>query len=167
MVEVKNYTTKNPLQMIGEMAGVCWGANIKDNEKNIARAIDCIISGHERTEEFPDVYLVIDGYSAKCIRELYTHLGGAPTRLQASTRYIDYEKKGVEVVTPHSVANQELAKEAWDETIEAIRTGMSKLKALGIPNEDFTNLLPFSYKTNMVWKVNLRTFVHFMYSMLC
>ena len=38
MVEVKNYTTKNPLQIIGEMAGVCWGANIKDNEKNIARA---------------------------------------------------------------------------------------------------------------------------------
>ena len=35
MVEVKNYTTKNPLQLIGEMAGVCWGANVKDNEKNI------------------------------------------------------------------------------------------------------------------------------------
>ena len=167
MVEVKNYTTKNPLQMTGEMAGVCWGANIKDNEKNIARAIDCIISGHERTEEFPDVYLVIDGYSAKCIRELYTHIGGAPTRLQASTRYIDYEKKGVEVVTPHSVANQELAKEAWDETIEAIRTGMSKLKALGIPNEDLTNLLPLAYKTKMVWKVNLRTLVHFMNTRLC
>lgn len=161
MVEVKNYTTKNPLQMIGEMSGVCWGANLKDNEKNIARAIDCIISGHERTEEFPDVYLVIDGYSAKCIRELYTHIGGAPTRLQASTRYIDYEKKGAEVVTPHSVASQELAKEAWDETIEAIRTGMSKLKALGIPNEDLTNLLPLAYKTKMVWKVNLRTLVNF------
>ena len=167
MIKILDSTTKEPLQLIGAMAGICWGANTEDKEKNLKRAFDCINSGHDRTEEFPDVYMIIDGYSAKACRELYTHIGGAPTRLQASTRYIDYEKKGVEVVTPHSVANQELAKEAWDETIEAIKTGMSKLKALGIPNEDLTNLLPLAYKTKMVWKVNLRTLIHFMQIRLC
>ena len=167
MITISEYTTKTPMRMIGEFAGFCWGANTKDNEKNVKRAIDCIMSEHGRTEEFPDLYLIIDQASAKCLRELYTHIGGSPTRLQASTRYIDYEKKGVPVITPPSVANKELAKEAWDETTAAIRTGMSKLKAFGIPNEDVTNLLPLAYQSKMVWKVNLRTIINFMTKRLC
>lgn len=167
MITISEYTTKTPMRMIGEFAGFCWGANTKDNEKNVKRAIDCIMSEHGRTEEFPDLYLIIDQASAKCLRELYTHIGGSPTRLQASTRYIDYEKKGVPVITPPSVANKELAKEAWDETTAAIRTGMSKLKAFGIPNEDVTNLLPLAYQSKMVWKVNLRTLINFMNKRLC
>lgn len=167
MITISEYTTKTPMRMIGEFAGFCWGANTKDNEKNVKRAIDCIMSEHGRTEEFPDLYLIIDQTSAKCLRELYTHIGGSPTRLQASTRYIDYEKKGAPVITPPSVANKELAKEAWDETTAAIRTGMSKLKAFGIPNEDVTNLLPLAYQSKMVWKVNLRTLINFMNKRLC
>lgn len=27
---ILEYTTKTPLQMIGEMAGICWGSDIKD-----------------------------------------------------------------------------------------------------------------------------------------
>lgn len=131
------------------------------------RAIDCIKSGHDRTEEFPDVYMIIDGYSGKCVRELYTHIGGAPTRLQASTRYIDYEKKGVEVVTPHSIEKNNEAMEVWCKAINEIKMAMGALKALGIPNEDLTNLLPLAYKTKMVWKVNLRTLIHFMQTRLC
>ena len=65
MIEIKKYTTEYPLQMIGELSGICWGANAEDIEKNIKRAWDCIDSGHERTEEFPDIYMVVDGYSAK------------------------------------------------------------------------------------------------------
>ena len=167
MIEIKDYTTKNPLSQIGEFAGICWGAPTEDVEKNIKRAWDCIESGHDRTEEFPDIYVVIDGYSAKMMRELYTHIGGAPTRLQASTRYIDYEKKGVEVVMPHSVAKNPAAVNVWTEAIDHIREAMLSLKELGIPNEDMTNLLPLAYKSNMVWKVNLRTLVHFMHMRLC
>ena len=167
MITISEYTTKTPLKMIGEFAGFCWGANTKDNEKNVKRAIDCIISEHGRTEEFPDLYLIIDETSAKCLRELYTHIGGSPTRLQASTRYIDYEKKGVPVITPPSIANKELAKEAWNETIEAIKVGMNKLKAFEVPNEDVTNLLPLAYQSKMVWKVNLRTLINFMNKRLC
>ena len=51
---LEEYTTKTPLQLIGEMAGVCWGAKL-DKDKNIARAFDCIKSGHGRVEELPDV----------------------------------------------------------------------------------------------------------------
>ena len=75
-------TTKNPTLM-GQRAGVCWGANVSDNEKNYKRGLDCIKSGHGRVMEYVNVEMIIDGYSAKVLREYYTHIGGAPTRLQA------------------------------------------------------------------------------------
>ena len=75
-IEILHYTFKDPLTCIGLCAGVCWGAKTGIPEKDRARALDCIERGHERTEEFPDVYCVIDGYSAKCVREIYTHIGG-------------------------------------------------------------------------------------------
>lgn len=90
-VEHHPYTTRNPITMIGTEAGICWGADTTNEEKNYKRGIDCLENEHGRTFEFPDVYAVLDGYSARVIREWYTHIGGAPTRLQASTRYIDYE----------------------------------------------------------------------------
>jgi thymidylate synthase (FAD) len=165
-IKIKKYTTEYPLQMIGDCAGICWGANTEDVEKNIKRAWDCIDSGHERAEEFPDIYMVIDGYSAKCLRELYTHIGGAPTRLQESTRYIDYEK-GFNVVTPPSVEKNNDAAEVWYKAISDIKAAMGALKVLRIPNEDLTNLLPLAYQSKMVWKVNLRTLVHFMQKRKC
>ena len=39
-------TTKNPITLMGKRAGVCWGANIDDNEKNYKRGLDCLQSGH-------------------------------------------------------------------------------------------------------------------------
>ena len=75
-------TTINPITIIGERAGVCWGADTKDKEKNYKRGIDCILSGHGRTLEYVNVEMIIDGYSARCVREWYTHIGGAPTRLR-------------------------------------------------------------------------------------
>ena len=87
--------------------------------------------------------------------------------MQASTRYIDYEKKGVPVITPPSIENNSQAKEVWDKTIEAIQAGMNKLKSIAIPNEDLTNLLPLAYQSKMVWKVNLRTLINFFNKRLC
>ena len=96
-------TTKNPITLMGKRAGVCWGANIDDNEKNYKRGLDCLQSGHGRVMEYVNVEMIIDGYSARVIREWYTHLGGSPTRLQASTRYIDYES-GFDYVIPKSIS---------------------------------------------------------------
>lgn len=166
MITILPSTTKKPLQIIGAMAGVCWDANVTDEKKNIERAIDCIVSGHGRVMEWPTVDCIVDGYSAKCIREAMRHIVGTSV-LQASTRYIDYEKKGVEVVTPPSIGKNQEALAVWNSTVETIRSAMRILKEYGIPNEDLTNLLPLAYKTKMVWKVNLRTLVHFMNMRLC
>lgn len=166
MITILPSTTKKPLQIIGAMAGVCWDANVTDEKKNIERAIDCIVSGHGRVMEWPTVDCIVDGYSAKCIREAMRHIVGTSV-LQASTRYIDYEKKGVEVVTPPSIEKNQNALNIWNLTIETIRSTMKILKDYGIPNEDLTNLLPLAYRSKMVWKVNLRTLVNFFGMRLC
>lgn len=164
-VEIKDWTMKDPLNCIGFNAGVCWGAPL-DEAHNVKRALKCISDGHGRVEELPDVYITIDGYSAKCMRELYTHIGGSPTRMQASTRYIDYEK-GFEAVIPPSVRGNNDAMEVWCETMSKVKDGMAKLKTLGVPKEDYTNLLPLAYESKMIWKVNLRCLINFFGMRLC
>lgn len=54
-VIVQDYTYKKPITMIGVEAGICWGANTSNDEKNYLRGIDCLESGHGRTFEFPEM----------------------------------------------------------------------------------------------------------------
>nr|DAR44041.1 MAG TPA: Thymidylate synthase complementing protein [Caudoviricetes sp.] len=154
-------TTKYPITMIGRYAGVCWGANTSDNEKNYKRGLDCIESEHGRTWEFPDVYAIIDGYSAKVLREWYTHVGGLPTRLQASTRYINYSKgEGFKYVTPPTIANNNDALAEWSSMMSNINDMISKfINVYNIPVEDATMALPIAYQSKMVDKRNFRNVV--------
>lgn len=164
-VLVREYTTKTPLQMIGESAGFCWGSDISDANKNMKRAIDCIASGHGRTMEFPDIHLILDGYSARVIREFYTHIGCLPTRLQSSTRYVD--AKSFKYVTPPSVFKNEKAKQVYDETMEHIREGYAKLEKLGIKREDAAMVLPLGMETVIVDKRNFRNLVDMAKNRMC
>ena len=107
-ITVLDETTKNPITLIGQRAGVCWGADTSDPSKNYKRGLDCLESNHGRTLEYPNIEIVIEGYSAKCMREWYTHIGCLPTRLQASTRYINYEN--FKYVVPHTIEKNE---QAW------------------------------------------------------
>ena len=63
--------------------------------------------------------MVLDGYSARVIREWYTHIGSLPTRLQASTRYINYEN--LEFVTPLSLQNKPEALGLYEGAMEFIK----------------------------------------------
>ena len=162
-------TTKYPITMIGRYAGVCWGANTSDNEKNYKRGLDCIESEHGRTWEFPDVYAIIDGYSAKVLREWYTHVGGLPTRLQASTRYINYSKgEGFKYVTPPTIANNNDALAEWSLMMSDINDMIGKfIDVYNIPVEDATMALPLAYSSKMVDKRNLRNFVDMSRQRMC
>lgn len=164
-VLVRDYTTKTPLQMIGESAGFCWGSDISDANKNMKRAIECIASGHGRTMEFPDIHLILDGYSARVIREFYTHIGCLPTRLQSSTRYVD--AKSFKYVTPPSIFKNEKAKQVYDETMEHIREGYAKLEELGIKREDAAMVLPLGMETVIVDKRNFRNLVDMAKNRMC
>ena len=165
---ISERTVKDPITLIGEMAGVCYGSDVTDKEKNYKRGLHNLISGHGRTWEFPDIYLTLDGYSARVIREWYTHIGGAPTRLQASTRYIDYAKGGFKYITPHSIAKNENAKETWDELMHSINTVLAFLEQeYGIPHEDTANGLPLGMETTVVCRINLRTLIDMSHQRMC
>ena len=158
-------TTKQPIALIGQMAGVCWGADTSDPAKNYRRGWDCIESGHGRTEEFPDVYMELDGYSARVIREWYTHIGGMPTRLQASTRYINYGD--FDYIVPPSIEKNDLAHDVFCTRMESIRDSIAWLEEHGIPREDAALLLPLGMTTRIVCKHNLRNLIDMSRQRLC
>lgn len=158
-------TTKNPITLIGERAGICWGSDISDPKKNYKRGLECIENNHGRTLEFVNMELVLDGYSARVIREWYTHIGGAPTRLQASTRYIDYGN--FEYVIPETIQKDDTAKTIYTEFMRSVSRTMGLLELRNIPREDIAMLLPLGMTTKIVDKRNLRNFIDMSHQRLC
>ena len=135
MIKVLNYT-KNPLTVIGEAASICYDSiDIKDivehNKPKTAKVIakHCLNSGHTRVAEFADVTLLVDNYSARVIREVYTHVVGT-SRVQASTRYIKYDDLKFGYYTPKSIKNNEDALDIYEEAMQNISTNYKKLLAL-------------------------------------
>lgn len=158
-------TTKNPITLMGTRAGCCWNANISDDEKNYKRGFDCIKSGHGRVMEYVNVEMVLDGYSARVIREWYTHLGGAPTRLQASTRYINYEN--FSYIVPNSINRNEEALTIYTRVMNFISAGLQDLDNIGIPREDISMILPLGMTTKIVDKRNLRNIIDMSRQRMC
>ena len=158
-------TTKDPISLMGRRAGICWGADITDAEKNYKRGIDCITNNHGRVLEFPEIHMVLDGYSARVIREYYTHIGGSPSRLQASTRYISYDN--FQYVTPKTISANEDASELYAEIMTIIAESCQRLERLGIPREDSAMMLPLGMTTKMVDKRNVRNLIDMSRNRMC
>jgi len=166
MIEILPWTDKNPLYIIGYSAGVCWNSDVSDSEKNIKRAKSCILSGHTRTAEYPDVHMVIDGYSARAIRELYTHIIGT-TRLQSSTRYVDAANMNIAEEFYYPPTLKDESKDAYKKALENVMASYKEIEDLGIPKEDAANLLPLGMHSKIVFKINLRALMHFANMRLC
>lgn len=158
-------TTKNPITLIGERAGICFGADITDDLKNLKRGIDCIESGHGRTMDYPNVEIILEGYSARVMREWYTHIGCLPARLQSSTRYIDY--KDFKYITPPRVCRNPKAKMIYDNTMKLISDSCRQLENLGVLREDTAMLLPLGMETKVVDKRDLRSVLDMAKERMC
>lgn len=158
---IEKRTEKDPLQHIGENAGICWGADISNMENNIKRAKTCMQSRHLRTTEFPTVEFIIDETSARCIREAYTHIIGV-TRLQESTRYVNCED--FKYYNPCATEEQ---KELYDSIMNMVAIGYKQLIDIGVSKEDSANVLPLGMNSKFVWKINVRALIHFMNERLC
>lgn len=170
-VTVLGGTTEKPLSCIGERAGICWGADTSDENKNIERAKNCILSGHGRVLEYVDIELVIEGYSARVIREWYTHIAGGPTRLQESTRYVNWNECDSIVLAP---SIEKFAKAGDPEVCKALEGYLSCFAILretladkNIPKEDIAMFYPLGMKTKIVDKRNLRNFADMCGQRLC
>ena len=165
MVTILDTTTKNPITLMGERAGICWSADISDAKKNYQRGLDCIKSGHGRVMEYVNVETVIDGYSARVIREWYTHIGGAPTRLQESTRYVDCNN--FEYVMPPSITKDFAREASYRSLMSVIKYTYENLANDGVPKEDAAMMLPLGMKTKIVDKRNLRNLVDMSRQRMC
>ena len=155
-------TEKDPLTHIGENASICWGADISDEEKNINRGKSCMKSGHMRCAEYPTVEMILDEFSSRAIRELFTHIIGV-TRLQESTRYVNCADFGY--YTPNGITEEQ--KEVYDDIMKEIMKSYETLLNLGMSKEDSANILPLGMNTKIVWKINLRALIHFMNMRMC
>lgn len=162
-------TTEKPLSCIGKRAGICWGADIEDEEKNVKRAKKCILSGHGRVLEYVDIELVINGYSARVMREFERHHIGS-TFLQESTRYVKMDKEGFMVVPPSiykQFENNDDMKFAVDNYNCALRNLMDIFENNKVPQEDTAMFYPIGMKTKIVDKRNLRSFTEMCGQRLC
>lgn len=157
-------TTIDPISLMGRRAGICWGADITDSEKNYKRGLDCIKSNHGRVFEFVNIEAIIEGYSARVIREWYTHIGGSPTRLQSSTRYVNYNN--FEYIIPNTVQTEE--QKAWyNNAIDTISQTLQNLEESGVKREDAAMLLPLGVATKIVDKRNVRNVISMAEQRMC
>lgn len=62
-ITILEETIKNPITLAGKMAGVAYGSDITNKEKNYKRGLTCITDGHYRVLEFAEVYFTLEGYS--------------------------------------------------------------------------------------------------------
>lgn len=159
-------TTKNPITLMGEMAGHTTKADTTDPIKNYKRGIDCLESMHGRCLEFPTILIKMEGYSSRVIREWYTHIGCLPTRLQESTRYVNL--KDFEYVTPASIENnEEIVRQRYIKCMNEITDTYEFLTNHGVPREDAALVLPLATNTTIVDKRNLRNLVDMCHQRLC
>lgn len=99
------------------------------------------------------------------IREWYTHIGCLPTRLQASTRYIDYSDFGY--ITPNSVKKNPEALTEYNKVMNEIREAGKRLCNLGVPREDTAMILPLGMETAIVDKRNARNLIDMSRQRMC
>lgn len=166
-VIIKTVTPKKPLELIGEMIGPCYGSDTSDSGKNKRRGINSIKDGHGRVLEYADVWFVLSGYSARCIRQFYTHIGGAPTRTQASTRYINEENFKYYIPPKIENCDKEWLLDRYINTMNNIQDTYQILIDNGIPKEDAAGILPLNMTTTVSIRMNARTLMAFFEQRLC
>lgn len=148
---------------MGKTAGICYGTPIDSEEKNYKRGKTIAADGHGRVMEYPQVYMILDGYSARVMREFYTHIGGAPTRLQSSTRYIQYGD--FDYITPLGLTTEQKVK--YDYAMYQISEAYKDMLAMGVKKEDVANILPLGMTTKVVVRTNMRNLIDMSHQRLC
>ena len=164
-VIIQEETNTHPISTIGKMIGLCYGSDVSNQEKNYKRGINCIKAGHGRVLEFADAFFMLQNYSARVIREFYTHIGGAPTRVQESTRYINYSDFTYYV--PTAIADNKEASKYYLAAMDSIQENFKELLQLGISKEDAANILPLGMHSGTSVHMNARTLENMANQRLC
>lgn len=156
MIEVRQYTP-SPITYMGKQAAICRGNY--DISALAAREVGRKVwnQQHNRVLEYPDITMTISKYSARVIRELYTHIIGV-TRLQESTRYV--QENDFTYITPPEIIGNEDSFPLYNHIMQEIYDTYLKLIEVGISVEDAAMILPLGMETTVSLKINLRALVH-------
>ena len=143
-------TIKNPISLAGKMAGVAYGSDITNDEKNYKRGLQCIKDGHSRVLEFAEVYFTLEGYSNRVIREFMRHVGDGLSVIQESTRYVDFAQ-GFEYIIPPSIQNckDSFVIKTYTDAMRTIKEALYTLSTYNIPKEDAQMLIPLGATTKL------------------
>jgi len=149
--------TPNPISFIGRCASICYDSKNDNPTQVFNRGVMCIKQNHGETSEFSEIIFETDEYSARCLRELLR--SRISTKLQSSTRYINYEN--MDFYTPDSISNDPEVKGIYDNVMNYIAITYKKLiEDYNIPKQDVANMLPLGMKSKVVFKCNLRELIH-------
>lgn len=165
-VKILDATIKNPIEKMGEYAGIAYDSDTTDSEKNYKRGKQCILDGHGRMLEFCDVFIKIDGYSCRVIREFARHVSDGLTMIQRSTRYCN--ESNSEYYIPLKIKNDEELSHLYNNAIGySMATYESLVNDYGVKKEDAANLLPLGLDTVIVIKKNARALMDMAAQRLC
>jgi len=116
-----------------------------------------IYKGHESVLEHGSitVRMVVD---RGIQQELTRHRIGSYTI--ESTRYCNYEKKGLRFILPHQIQDDPVIRTGFEEHLRDVEDMYSTMMAFGIRPENARDVLPLCLASTVVATYNLRTWRH-------
>lgn len=166
-VTILNETIKYPLSFMGSVAGIAYNSDISIQEKNQKRGLNCVRAGHGRMWEFCDIFMKIEGYSVRVMREFMRHVGDGLTAIQRSTRYVNESDFGYYIPKYFYKENNEVDFDAYTDIMSDISITYEEMLQRGVPKEDAANILPLGLDTVVVVKHNARTMIQMAEVRLC
>lgn len=147
--------TKNPEEVIANVAGVCYNRTPKDPQRTVESLVE---RGHESTFEHATFRFLIEGISRCASRQLLRHR--IASYMELSQRYVD--KEDFEYVIPETIRENAEALEVFESSMKTLKNAYKKLREMKIPKEDARYVLPEATTTRLYMTVNLRSILNFL-----
>lgn len=151
--------TPNPIEIIAQIASICYDSNPSNPMKLVEH---CYKNGHLSVMEHIYFTFKIEGISRACSHQLVRHRHCSFT--QRSQRYCSED--GFGFVTPPSIAKIDVMG-GYQGLMDTIAENYEELQALDIPNEGARYVLPNACETSLYLSCNLRELIHICNERLC
>lgn len=151
-VEILDFT-HNPVDLISQCAGICYG---KD-DTSAKRVERCAKAGHDSVFEHAKVTFKLTGVSRNLTHQLVRH------RLcsfnEMSMRYVKLGTTNY-YVTPRSIWDNEEMLAAYNKVLDAADEFYATAVSNGIPAEDARYAIPGAIETEIIVTCNVRQLKH-------
>lgn len=150
---------KEILKKIELCGRVCYKSEDKITENSAREFVKQIIkAGHESVLEhfsFSVRFITDRGISHEIVRHRLASYS------QESTRYCNYNNKGLEFILPVQIEYGSAEYNTWESTISHAKENYKFMVGSGITPQTARSVLPNSLKTELIMTANLREWRHF------